>query len=241
MFCQNFVHVGLVNFFYMMECNATNDFSVFGKIGVFNWYGKNKGPYDQTKADGFAPSIGAGLTYQLSEAWQARVAYQYVYGLGDSSIGGTNANFTSIGISYQFGRSKPRTVTRTVIEQSAIILEEVSFALLFDFDKATIVQPDALQLVINRLIKYPQAKVSLRAYSDNKGSESYNLQLSKRRLDEVSRYLMANGVAENQIEAQYFGEQAPVIDNNSEEHRHLNRHLQIRLPQMIISPAQEKK
>lgn len=223
----------------------TNDFSVFGKIGAFNWYGKNKGPFNTRKSDGWSAIAGLGLTYQLNTSWQARVEYQYVPDIGDGTIGGTNAHFTSIGISYQFGRTKAkvinRTVTKVVVEKAPIILEEISFALLFDFDGTDILQPETLQMVINRLTLYPQATVTLRGYSDTKGSENYNLELSKRRVNNVSQYLISQGVNEDQITSEFFGESAPVIDNNIADHRHLNRHVKILLPQTIISPAQEEK
>jgi OOP family OmpA-OmpF porin len=218
----------------------TDNIAIFGKLGTFNWYGSNTGPYHKTKSDGWSLATGLGLTYQLSDAWQTRVEYQYLPNIGDNTIGGSNAHFTSIGISYQFGRTKPKIVRQVVIQKAPIILEEITFALLFDFDKTNIVQPEALKLVVTRLTKYPQAKVILRGYSDTKGSDKYNLTLANRRVDAVSDYLIKQGVNANQISSEAFGEAAPVIDNNKEEHRHLNRHVQIQLLQAIITPAQEQ-
>ena len=220
----------------LASINIDDNFSAFAKAGVFHWQGENSGPYHQTKARGFSPSIGVGLTYQLTDTWQVRTDYQYMHGLGDDSIGGTNAHLVAIGISYQF---KPRTVT--VIEMTGITLEKVTFAVLFDFDKEEIIQPESLSVVIHRLTLYPQATVSLFAYSDAKGSEEYNLQLSARRLSSVHQYLIDNGVNENQINIHNFGEKSPVIDNDSADHRHLNRHVQVLLPQVAIPSSQEKK
>ena len=217
------------------------DFSVFAKAGVFHWRGKNAGPYHTVKADGFSPTIGAGLTYQLSDAWQARVAYQYINSMGDNNIGGTNAHLATIGISYQFGRKKPKAITRTVVKAAPVILEEVVLSLLFDFDKSAIVQPDVLKLAVTRLTKYSQAKVVLRGHSDATGSKKYNLALSKRRVTAVSNYLMALGVNRDQISIEFFGSDASIIDNNKEEHRHLNRLVEVHLLQAIIIPVQEEQ
>ncbi|MCK5881860.1 MAG: outer membrane beta-barrel protein [Sinobacterium sp.] len=216
--------------------NISDDFSAFARAGIFHWQGENSGPYHQRKANGFSPTIGAGLAYQLSERWQVRAAYQYFHGLGDDEIGGTNANLATIGISYQF---KPETIT--VIETADITLEKVTFAVLFDFDKSKIVQPESLNAVVNRLTLYPQATVSLTAYSDTKGSVKYNFKLSERRLKSVHQYLIDRGVNKDQITSKNLGSSASVIDNNSEEHRHLNRLVQVLLPAVTIPSSQEQK
>jgi len=51
--------------------------------------------------------------------------------------------------------------------------------------------------------------------------------------------LIAAGVNEEQIISEYFGEQYPVADNITEEHRHLNRNVKILLPKTFVKAAQE--
>ena len=72
-------------------------------------------------------TLGAGITYQLNDAWQARFEYQYFDHLGNDAIGSTNAHFTSLGISYQFGRTRNKEVTKTLVKKVTIELEEVTF------------------------------------------------------------------------------------------------------------------
>ena len=214
--------------------------AAFAKAGVFNWHGENKGPFNKTKADDWSPTVGAGITYQLNDSWQARFEYQYFNNLGDDTIGGTNAHLTTLGISYQFGRTKPTIVTKTIIKFAPIELEEVTFPLLFDFDKSDLMLTDSLSVVINRLTKYRQTQVILRGYSDNKGSTKYNLALSKQRVDSIANYLVAAGVNKDQIISEYLGEQYPVADNTTEEHRHLNRNVKILLPKTLVKAQQEQ-
>lgn len=218
----------------------TQKLAAFAKLGTFNWHGSNVGPFQKTNADDWAATVGAGMTYQLNDAWQARFEYQYFDHLGNDAIGGTNAHFTSLGISYQFGRTRAKIVTKTLVKHAPIELEEVTFPLLFDFDKSDLILTDSLQVVINRLTKYRQAQVILRGYSDNKGSTEYNLALSKRRVDSIASYLIAAGVSEEQIISEYLGEEYPVSDNTSEEHRHLNRNVKILLPQTFVQAPQEQ-
>jgi len=239
---NNYQHTGSMKgleFSALGYLALTENIAAFAKAGVFNWHGNNTGPFNKTSADDWAAMVGAGLTYQLADAWQARFEYQYFDHLGNDTIGGTNAHLTSIGISYQFGRVRPNIVTKTVIKVAPIELEEVTFPLLFDFDKSNLLLTDSLNVVVNRLTKYRQAQVILRGYSDTKGSSDYNLALSKRRVDSIIDHLIAAGVNEEQIISEYFGEQYPVADNITEEHRHLNRNVKILLPKTFVKAAQE--
>jgi OOP family OmpA-OmpF porin len=218
----------------------SNDVAAFAKLGGFNWYGSNKGPFNKSEADDWSATVGAGLTYQLSDAWQARFEYQYFDHLGNDAIGGTNAHFTSLGISYQFGRTRAKVATKPQIKTTTIELEEVSFPILFDFDSSELLMTDSLQVVINRLTKYRQAKVILSGYSDTTGNADYNLALSKRRVDSVANYLISAGVNQEQIVSEYYGEQYPVTDNITEEHRHLNRNVRISLPKTFVKLTKEQ-
>jgi len=219
----------------------TENLAAFAKAGVFNWHGSNKGPFNKHKADDWSATVGTGLTYQLTDAWQARFEYQYFNNLGNDVIGGTNAHLTTIGINYQFGRIRPKIITKTVVKVAPIELEAVTFPLLFDFDKSNILLADSLHVIIQRLTKYRQTQVILRGYSDSTGSDKYNLALSKRRVDSIANYLIAAGVNEAQIISEYFGEQYPVSDNITEEHRHLNRNVKILLPKTFVKAAQEQE
>lgn len=240
---KNYQHVGSmkgVELSVLGQLPLTSEFAAFAKIGTFNWHGSNVGPFQKSTADDWAATLGAGITYQLNDAWQARFEYQYFDHLGNDTIGGTNAHFTSLGISYQFGRTRAKIVTKTVVKQAPIELEEVTFPLLFDFDSSKLLLTDSLQVVINRLTKYRQAQVILRGYSDAKGSDKYNLALSKRRVDSIADYLIAEGVNKAQIITEHYGEQYPVSDNITEEHRHLNRNVKILLPRTFVQTAKEQ-
>jgi len=57
-----------------------------------------------------------------------------------------------------------------------------------------------LDEVAQTLKAYPLVRVSINAYTDDRGSASDNLLLSKRRALEVTRYLVAQGRANRRVE-----------------------------------------
>ncbi|AUP78251.1 OmpA family protein [Flavivirga eckloniae] len=65
----------------------------------------------------------------------------------------------------------------------------------FDFDKSNI-RPDAekeLAKVISYMKEFPNTKVDVRSHTDSRGSEGYNLRLSKRRNKSTIKYIVKEG------------------------------------------------
>ena len=78
------------------------------------------------------------------------------------------------------------------------------------------------------LQKNPDTYTLLLGYSDNVGSDEYNLELSKRRAESVANYLMNNiGIGEDQIVVNWYGKDNPVADNDTAEGRAQNRRVEI--------------
>ncbi|GAA0788398.1 flagellar protein MotY [Marinobacterium sediminicola] len=66
-------------------------------------------------------------------------------------------------------------------------------------------------------------------HSDNFGRRLLNRDLSKKRAEEVTRYLVSQGIPEEMITTRYHGERYPVVPNTSAENRARNRRVAIRL------------
>ncbi|SIP99712.1 flagellar protein MotY [Marinobacterium stanieri] len=66
-------------------------------------------------------------------------------------------------------------------------------------------------------------------HSDNYGRRLLNRDLSKKRAEEVTRYLVSQGIPEDMITTRYHGERYPVVPNTSAENRARNRRVAIRL------------
>jgi outer membrane protein OmpA-like peptidoglycan-associated protein len=69
--------------------------------------------------------------------------------------------------------------------------------------------------------------VVVEGYTDSKGSQSKNIDLSQRRAETVRTYLVSRGVPSNSIEAKGMGPDRPVADNASTEGRANNRRVEI--------------
>ncbi|WP_299179172.1 OmpA family protein [uncultured Neptuniibacter sp.] len=66
-------------------------------------------------------------------------------------------------------------------------------------------------------------------HSDNRGRRLMNRDMSKRRAEEVTAYLISLGLEPDMITTRYHGERYPVVENNSKANRDRNRRVTIRL------------
>ena len=100
---------------------------------------------------------------------------------------------------------------------------------LFSTGKADL-QPGAMS-TIERLAlfmeEYPAKTVLIEGYTDDVGSEAFNLGLSERRAASVKNALLAAGVSSLRISTVGYGEANPVASNLTPEGRQMNRRVEI--------------
>lgn len=104
------------------------------------------------------------------------------------------------------------------------------YGIYFDTDKATL-KPESegtLNQVLALLKGKPELRLAVAGHTDSQASDSYNLDLSKRRAQAVVKWLTDKGIAADRLEAQGFGETQPVADNETPAGRALNRRVEIR-------------
>ncbi|OEK09158.1 hypothetical protein A8C32_10520 [Flavivirga aquatica] len=84
----------------------------------------------------------------------------------------------------------------------------------FDSNKWEIREESFISLnkIIAILKEYPETRLTINAHSDNTGSDSYNLDLSKKRATSAMDYFINNSINKDRIEAIGFGETKPLID-----------------------------
>ncbi len=88
-------------------------------------------------------------------------------------------------------------------------------------------QLDNLAQILN---DYPTAKIKVGGYTDETGSEESNMKLSNLRAQAVKLKLLEAGIAADRIEAEGYGSQYPICDEDvSEECLAQNRRIEIRL------------
>jgi outer membrane protein OmpA-like peptidoglycan-associated protein len=99
---------------------------------------------------------------------------------------------------------------------------------LFGYDKSDISQEAVTKLneLAGILTKYPDTYVLVEGHTDSNGSESYNMDLSKRIAKSVASYLRQNNVTENRIRTAAYGEGQPKFTNDSDENKAKNRRVE---------------
>jgi outer membrane protein OmpA-like peptidoglycan-associated protein len=85
------------------------------------------------------------------------------------------------------------------------------------------------------LTEYDKTVVEVAGHTDSTGSDSYNMQLSRRRANTVGEYLYTQGIMDQRIISVGMGEHHPIADNSTPEGRQLNRRVEITLVPVTAS------
>lgn len=106
-----------------------------------------------------------------------------------------------------------------------IILRDI----LFETNKAII--QGINNPTLDDLAKYLQVNsktcVRIEGHTDAMGSESYNLTLSERRANAVKNYLVQKGISSNRFNTFGMGSTKPLVKNDSERNRKINRRVEV--------------
>ncbi|HXA83539.1 MAG TPA: OmpA family protein [Candidatus Dormibacteraeota bacterium] len=100
---------------------------------------------------------------------------------------------------------------------------------LFDFNRATL-KPGAkvrLAKVSGIILAYPDLKLEIDGFTDNKGTPQYNMTLSDKRAKAVRDFLIAQGVGADAVNTKGFGESNPVASNATAAGRQQNRRVEL--------------
>jgi outer membrane protein OmpA-like peptidoglycan-associated protein len=100
----------------------------------------------------------------------------------------------------------------------------------FEFGKANLLTNayPTLDNLAKTMKKYPNQKWQIIGYTDAIGSDSYNLDLSRRRAQAVANYLITKGVDESKLQIIPMGEGNPIASNKTSEGRAMNRRVEIK-------------
>ncbi|MFJ1366767.1 OmpA family protein, partial [Capnocytophaga canimorsus] len=97
----------------------------------------------------------------------------------------------------------------------------------FDFDKSNIRYDASVQLakILEVMQEYPKMKIDVRSHTDSRGSDSYNMALSDRRVKSTIKWLIANGISADRLTGRGYGESQLTnhcsngVDCSKEEHQ----------------------
>src|SRR5438128_6058803 len=104
-----------------------------------------------------------------------------------------------------------------------------SKSIRFDFDKANIKPEyrDILNRIAGILMTLEGYTIAVYGYTDDIGTQKYNLQLSQRRAEAVRDFLVQTGISATIMSTKGFGKSDPRIPGNSEQARAANRRVEI--------------
>lgn len=104
---------------------------------------------------------------------------------------------------------------------------------LFDTDSAELraAAVPSLRVIARRIGQQPATRrVLVEGHTDDRGSASHGLTLSRQRADAVARWLeRSGGIDQDRVQTRGLGERAPVVPNDTAAHRQLNRRVVISL------------
>ena len=91
---------------------------------------------------------------------------------------------------------------------------------------------------LDRLVKLmqdnPSMHIELSAHTDDVGSERFNMLLSQKRGEAARKYLLRHGVEPERIVAKGYGKTKPLVPNDSEENRAINRRVEFTINEIQL-------
>jgi OOP family OmpA-OmpF porin len=98
----------------------------------------------------------------------------------------------------------------------------------FEYNKAKI-RPESfpvLDAVVSVLQKTTAISIEVQGHTDNRGGTTYNQRLSEQRAASVRQYLVSRGVESGRLSSHGYGFERPLVPNDSDQNRALNRRVQ---------------
>jgi OOP family OmpA-OmpF porin len=225
------------NSFSDLDANNTNNAAQIGLIAKAA-IGSNssiyaRGAIGTSKTALWEAGVGIGLGKNVD----LNAAYRYVNTKLTEDDNITYKGFIA-GLSFRFGGGAP--VAAPVVEEPAAVtpapvaapaelkdyyLDSIHFDFDVDTPKAT--ENGRLANFVNVAKANPNDTFKLVGDTDAKGGDSYNDDLSKRRVMNVAKYATNNGVPASQLKLGYRGKTDPAETNATEEGRAANRRVDI--------------
>ncbi len=113
-------------------------------------------------------------------------------------------------------------------KEEAQTVKHAMETLEFDFGSDVIrsSSTDGLDLVKELLDQNPKWRLKLSGHTDNVSSLKYNMNLSKKRVESIKKYLVKKGIKDNRIVLKWYGPTKPIAPNDTEEGRQKNRRVE---------------
>lgn len=187
---------------------------------------------------------GAGLQYDFSAPLSLRFEAEH-YRIDDAVGNDGDMQLFSLGLIYHFWSKPapppapaPAAAPPPVVAYREPVLVVVPaprteeycsiLDIAFEINLVEIQREEKERLAVvgTFLTKYPKATAVIEGHTDDVGSDEDNLTLSQRRAESVVAYLIETfRIAPSRLQAVGYGETRPLVDNDSEEGKRLNRRI----------------
>lgn len=195
------------------------------------------GAFNEQVSSTYFAKLGSGVVHEMG----GYDLHRYYYG------GGT-LNATDADAALQKAKAAGFGFARVVDLNDGLVncckIREVAPAtveisqlkdIFFDFDRADLraVSQSELRKLATILKQNPSYTSELRAHTDAKGSNEYNVALSMRRANAAKAYLQKQGIAASRIKVSQYGEEQPIAKNelnggqDTEAGRQFNRRVEL--------------
>ncbi len=182
---------------------------------------------------------GAGLGYLLGSVIGGRTAR--ILGAGIGGVAGGAIGYQKDKQIKELRESTAGSGIDVTDNGDGILLNlpDVTFAV-----DSTEISPSfqsALDRVAQSMVQYPDSLIDVYGHTDSTGSDQYNMALSQRRADAVSRYLISRGVSSARLQAKGMGESYPVADNTTADGRARNRRVEVKITPVSTEDVQRAR
>ena len=101
----------------------------------------------------------------------------------------------------------------------------------FELNKARLTEKsiDTVSHIASILKAHQDIHVEIGGHTDNTGDDEYNLNLSQKRVDTVKKSLISMEIDVSRLKAIGYGELRPLVSNDTEENRRLNRRVEFKV------------
>lgn len=106
---------------------------------------------------------------------------------------------------------------------------ENSELIFFDLDQYKIrdSETEKLDSITNYLFQHKHSNILLTGHADQSGTDQYNLQLSKKRVDQVKHYFEEKGIPSRVMRTRYYGERHPLKVFPEGQQAQINRRVEV--------------
>jgi outer membrane protein OmpA-like peptidoglycan-associated protein len=166
-------------------------------------------------------AIGAGSGAVIGGVIGKQSGNTAVGAIIGAAVGGTAGAIIGNNMDKQANELKEDLKGATIERVGEGIKNTFDSGLMFDFDSYTLTPgtKENLTGLAKTLNKYPDTNILIEGHTDKKGTEKYNMNLSKQRAQSVATYMEQLNVQSSRITTNGYGELQPISENDQQNRR----------------------